>query len=184
MKYFIYKDGQEYGPYTIERLTNDLKAGHIERSTMAREESSTESIEVATILNIPANSGNTKLEKYGPLGCITGFSILFFLLIFTAVTQLQSCFKGSVDKSATYSTKEDKEIEARAMAKRFIKQKAKSPDSVKFHDVVAKEQSENEFLIAGQFDAINSFNANIRNKFVCIVKKTDGDWVLVSLKIE
>jgi hypothetical protein len=184
MKYFIYIHGKEYGPYTIERLLNELRAGHIEPSTMAREEGSTESIEVSSILNISAKSGNPKLEKYGPLGCITVFSIVFFLLIFIAVTQLQSCFKGSVDKGTTYSTKRDKEREAQAMAKEFIKQKAKSPDSVKFHDVVAKELSENEFAVAGQFDAINSFNAKLRSKFVCVVKKTDGNWVLVELNIE
>jgi hypothetical protein len=185
MKYFIYQDGKEYGPYTIERLSNDLSAGHIQRSTMAREESSTESIEVSTILNSHTKSDKSKLQHSQTLGgCAWFFALGFGLLLFTGLTQCRSCVGGKSEGASIRSTNQNLETEARVMAKVFIKEKTKVPDSVKFYDVVAKKISDGEFLVLGKFDATNSFNAKIRSKFVCTVKKTGDKWNLLSIDVE
>jgi len=52
MNYFIYQDEQEKGPYPIGEIIKSVNYGYIAPSTLAREESSTEWIEVSSIVDI------------------------------------------------------------------------------------------------------------------------------------
>jgi len=51
MKYFIYQDEQEKGPYPIGEIIKSVNYGVIAPSTLAREESATEWIEVSSIVD-------------------------------------------------------------------------------------------------------------------------------------
>lgn len=74
------------------------------------------------------------------------------------------------------------------ICEQFVNDRLKSPSTAKYKsynegDVVGL--GNNEFRVKSHVDAVNSFNAEIRNNYTCVVRSVGNDeWKLVSLDME
>jgi hypothetical protein len=86
---------------------------------------------------------------------------------------------------------EDARYGAFTVCTKFVEDRLKSPGSASFRNyfeddgevVVAK--TGDSYSVLSTVDSENSFGANIRTSFLCVVEPTGGDnWRLVSLELE
>lgn len=83
---------------------------------------------------------------------------------------------------ATPTPEELKADAARACEKTFIPDRLKAPSTAQYTNVRTTE-SGGAYTVMGYVDAQNSFGAQIRSSFTCIVHSSGDQWVLDSASV-
>lgn len=71
-------------------------------------------------------------------------------------------------------------FEAEHYCKEFVKQRLKAPSTAKFQNT-DHSGTGSTFTVTGTVDSNNSFGAQIRSPFTCVVHRTSSSWELRSL---
>ena len=78
-------------------------------------------------------------------------------------------------------------IGAFVMSQTFVEKRLKSPSTADFcsySDATVTDLGSGKFRVSAYVDAQNSFGAQIRTNYTCVLKSTDGDtWTLESINL-
>lgn len=75
---------------------------------------------------------------------------------------------------------------AQDVCEQFVEKRLKAPATADFQNTTTTS-SGNQWTVEGDVDAENSFGAQIRNHYVCVVKPTDAagtNWQLVDISLD
>lgn len=70
--------------------------------------------------------------------------------------------------------------DAKRVCQDFVKKRLKAPSTAEFVDLEVSE-SAGDYTVAGNVDAQNSFGAQLRSAFTCVVHDDGDEWRLVSI---
>lgn len=133
------------------------------------------------------NGSSQQISSISKSRQIRGFVVLVFLCFIV----YYRCFDNNTKAKNGSGT--DLKSEACVHSREFVRRELISPQSADFsmcYDKMVNELGANEFGVRGYVDAVNSFNAPIRQQFVCRLEYISGDpidiknWNLVEVRFE
>lgn len=75
---------------------------------------------------------------------------------------------------------------AQDVCEQFVEKRLKAPASAEYENTTTSEAG-GQWTVEGDVDAENSFGAQIRNHYVCVVEPTDAEgtnWTLVDISLD
>ncbi|MGM0609376.1 MAG: type II secretion system major pseudopilin GspG [Candidatus Muiribacteriota bacterium] len=91
---------------------------------------------------------------------------------------------ADISTTAVYSSAD--KIDAFTMSKVLVKKKLKAPSTAKFcsySNATVIKSDNGRFKVSAYVDADNSFGAQIRTSYTCILKESGGKWTLESINM-
>jgi hypothetical protein len=127
-----------------------------------------------------------KTKGVAGVGC--GILVLAFVILPLARTPRSASARAVATPSVEQEAPDPGPIEAFVMSQEFVKRALKAPSTAEFpwyEDGFVTRLGDGRFRVSAYLDAQNSFGAQLRSRYSCVVKSArDGSWSLESIEIQ
>ncbi len=123
-------------------------------------------------------------------GIVGAVGLIFILGLGWAITSYNPTVSAADREAHAAKLRSNYLTEALINCEDFVRQRLKAPASSKFghaglSDEAAQVQPDSSYRVNGWVDAINSFGAQLRSNYICVVRPAGIDrWQLVSLTMK